>query len=652
MTNSVFHFLDVLEGTPSVAGLGGEQTIYASADELARDTRVIEVAVALCSEWIHLDNQAAAGALLVDAANVVPALAARDLYDVLLCAETALPLIAPGLEGAFKVRAARRGYERDTALEGWTRLALGHWTNNTLQLRGLLYEGSEAADATAPLVRALGAACSMWHDSELVDALTALAAHDFLDSDAAMELGFQRIASAVASPDLGAARRNLGDAIRWFDLACLDDARPDALAFRAVVTGVAEQVAGHPIPNDRFHSIADAVYGYLDGYRGAQRSWRGARAGTTSAWLDLLRRLRIAETDRWFDTETTLLALAHAFAAEQTMKLVVNPGMSGAVPQVGVLELVWPPIEDLVRENASVVTHIKRWLATSTEPVESATRVAVEALLNRLENSPPKKSGSESVRLSDAIRENLHLTDGALLELERAAAAEPSLVPVFEQIALQIPSLNIAEDDLLSSLLERCEDYAEGGIQRYRTELTVLLTDVIRYAAKHLNISQSPSRLPPWMARSQPWPEEHELADDLNTALTMAGRDSVVELPNIGGGRVDIAVRFDGRCTLYVEIKTVDQDRSDEDLVDDFGTQAVQYAVTDIPVAILVVADYFPRRTRRDLMGAFHVTSKRSDPASRQHALITVRLQANVSPPSATSAKRITRKNPRTRLSS
>jgi hypothetical protein len=643
VTQTVFDLLDSLHGTPSVASLGGEQTIYASAEELARDTRVVEVAVALCADWANLKDHVAAEALLIDAANAIPVLGARDLYDVLLGAEAALPQIASGLEGAFKARATTQGYERDTALEGWTRLALGRWTKNTLQLRGMLHEGSEAADVTGPLVRALGAACSMWDDFELVDALTALATHDSLDADAAMELGFQKVASAAACTELGAVREGLGEALHWFDVACFDDARPDASAFRAVVRGVVEHVSGHAIPEDRFDAIAVAVYEYLDGYRGVQQNWRSARAGTTSAWLDLLSQLRLAETDRWFDTATTLRALAHAFAAEQTMVLVVNPGLIEAAPQLGVRELVWPRIEELARGNASVVTHIQRWLAMSLEPADSATRTAVEALLARLKEVPRKKVDSESIRLPDAIRENLHLTNAAVSELERAMASEPNLIPVFEQIALQAPLLNIAEEDLLSSLLAQCDEHAEGGTGSFRTELTVLLTNVIRYTSTNLNISQSPSRLPPWMVRSQPWPAEHELADDLNTALVMAGRESVVEQPNVAGGRVDIAVTFRGRCTVFIEVKTVDQDRADDELVEDFGTQAVQYAATNIPIALLVVADYVPRIIRRDLQAAFHVTPVKLDSTSRKHALILVRLQANVASPSATSAKRITR---------
>jgi len=647
MTQSVFEFLETVRGAPSVSELGGEHTIYASADELACDTRVVEVAVALCSDWANLKDQASAGALLISAANAIPVLGARDLYEVLLCAEEALPQIAIGLEGAFRARAGTRGYERDIALEAWTRLALGAWTKNTLQLRSLLQQGSEAPDATEPLVRALGAACSMWDDSELIDALVALAKHHSLDTDAAMELGFRKIASAVMHTDPNAARGDLSDALRWFDLAYLDDARADASAFRAVLAGVAEHVAGHAIPEERFGAIAEAVYEYLDGYRGVQPGWRGARAGTTSAWLTLLTQLRTAETDRWFDTGTTLRALAHAFAAEQTMVLVVRPGMSEPASQVGVRELVWPRIDELVHGNHSAVTHIQRWLATAAEPADSSTRAAVEALLARLQESPSKKAGSESVRLPDAIRKSLHLTDDALFELECAVASEPSLATVFEQIALQVSSLNIAEDDVLTSLLAQCEEKAQGGINSYCTELTVLLTNLIRYTAWQLNISQSPSRLSPWMVRAQPWPDENVLADHLNTALIMAGRDSVVEMPNVAGGRVDIAVRFDQRCTLYIEVKTVDQDRSDENFVEDFGTQAIQYAATNIPVAFLIVADYVPRRVRRDLGGLFNVAQMQLEPASRRHALVTVRLQANVAPPSATSAKRIKRKKPK-----
>lgn len=646
MKQTVFDFLDTLEGAPSVANLGGEHTIYASSDALAGDTRVVEVATALCAEWGDLQDQKSACALLISAASAIPALEVRALYDVLLAAETALPQIAPGLEGAFRARAAGRGFERDIALEGWTRLALGRWAKNTLQLRASLHEGSEAADATPPLVRALGAACSMWGDAELLGALTALTTHDDLDSDAAMELGFRKIASAAASTDVEAVRSTLDDALRWFDTAYHDNARPDAAAFKAVITGVTEQVAGHSISEERFDAISGAVYEYLDGYRGTQPDWRGARAGTTDAWLDLLAQLRVADADGWFDTETTVRALAHVFAAEQTMVLVVNPGMTEQASQLGVRELVWPRVEEIAQGNSSFITHMQRWLLVSAEPEGSDTRAAVESLLARLQERPPKKAGGESIRLPDVIRENLRLTDDAFSELEIAAASAPSLIPVFEQVAFRMGSLNIAENDLLTTLLAQCDEDAEGGIGTYRTELTTLLIDLIRYSSHHLNISQSPSRLPPWMAKGQPWPEEHQLADDLNVALLMAGRDAAVERPNVAGGRVDIAVTFPGRCTIYIEVKTIDQDRTDEQLVDDFGTQSVQYAATNIPVAILVVADYVPRKIRRDLTGTFRVTPVRLDPTSRQHALVGVRLQANVEPPSATSAKRITRTKP------
>lgn len=643
MTRTVLDRLSSLEGAVSVAALGGEHAIYEASADLVHDTRVVEVAVALCAEWAGLEDPARAAALLVSAASAVPVLSVRDLYDVLLESEAALPAIASGLEKAFAQRATAAGFERDLALEGWTRLALGKWTPHTLQLRGLLQSGSTADDATPPLVRALGAAVSVWNDAELLEALSTLADNEDLDADAAMELGFHSLAAAVSSTDLPTIHGGLQDALRWFDRASADEGRTDALAFKAVVAGVTEQASGHHLPDSRYQAIADAVYEYLDGYRGATRGWRGARSGTTTAWFDLLTRLRVADEDSWFDTNATLQALAHALAAEQTMVLVVNPGTADKAPQVGVRELVWPQVEQAARGNAAVIAHIRRWLAVTDLPAASDTRAAVEGLLARLEQPPSKKAGSESVRLPDSIREAFGLTDKELSALETAAGAEPSLRSTLELVALHVQPLKLAQEELLASLLEACDEQAEGGIGKYRAELTVLLIDLIRYTAAHLDLGQSTNRVPPWMAKHQPWPPEHELADDLNSALRQSGRDSMVERPDVAGGRVDIVVTFP-RCRICIEVKSVDQDRTDSELVDDFGTQAVQYAVTDIPVAILVVADYVPRVTRQDLKAAIHVSAEQIDPASRQHALVTIRMQANVAPPSATSATRIRRK--------
>lgn len=639
MASSVLDALDALDGAPTVAALGGEAAIYASSEVLTRDSRVVEIAVALCNDWVSLDDRDAAASFLIDAVDAVTPLSAPVLFDVLLTSEDALPDIAARFELSLKSQADRPGLTRDFALEAWTRLALGDWASRTHHLRAALQDGSEAEDATPPLVRALGAALTRWQDDALRDALQALAGHDDLDSDAAMELGLNALACAAAEDDAEAVRSGLDEARRWFGVARTDEARPDAVAFDAVIGGVIDQTAGQALPEPRYQAICDSVYEYLDGYAGVSRGWRAPRAHSTTAWMELLGRLQQADTDSWYDPARTIESLARIMSAETTMLLVVNTGGIES-HQRGIRALVRPRVEAIAAENAQVLSHIRRWLAAPKQDTETSLQNAVEALLRQLEATPPKKAPSESVPKLDAIRDLLNLTPEAATVMADAAKAHPELLDVYAQLAVHASPPGYAEEQLLDDLLVQCAAAAEGGIDRYRTELTVVLNHLVRFGAFHLNEGQSGVRAAPWYASEKPWPQEHELADDLNRTLCIAGLRSIVEAPNTSGGRVDIMITFP-RCKIFIEVKRTKQVRSDSQLVEDYGAQAVQYAATDIPLAFLVVADYSRRKTRLDLPATFRVAPVRLHPESRHHALTTLRLQANVAPPSTSSAKRM-----------
>ncbi|AZS37548.1 hypothetical protein CVS47_02185 [Microbacterium lemovicicum] len=636
MASTVLDVLDTLEGAPTLDALGGEHGIYESADVLVHDSRVVEVAVALCNGWGALDDQDAARQLLLGAVESIPAFSAGDLYDVLLTSESVLPQISTDLEQALKHRAEQSGLARDFALEAWTRLALGNFGTMALHLRAALQDGSSAPDATPTLVRALGAALSKWGDENLRTALHTLTEHDDLNSDAAMELGLDWVARATARTELDDVRSGLGEAQHWFDAASADEGRPDAVAFHAVISGVLDQADGHSVTEERYQSICDSVYGYLDGYHGVSRGWRAARGETSTAWLELLNQLHQADTDAWYDPPRTIENLARTLAAETTMTLVVSQGGTG---QAGIRALVQPHVDNLVKGNGAILSHVRRWLDAAPSGTEQDTRAAVEALLVQLE-TPPKKAGGESTAIPESIRDRLNLTPGDATILADVAAEHPDLTHVYEQLALYSYPVGYAESVLLDQLLDACEQYAQGGISQYRYELGLVLKHVVRFAAFHLDEGQSGQRASPWMADDKPWPLEHELADDLNRQLRMSGLTSVVEQSNTAGGRVDIAITFP-RCRICIEVKRTDQDLSDDQLVADFGPQAVQYAATDVPVALLVTADYLRRTKRLDLTGAFHVAPLRLQKHSRQNALVSVRMQANVATPSASSPSRI-----------
>lgn len=630
---SVLDALDKLEGTPTVSALGGENAIYASRDVLAGDSRVVEVTVALCNGWGSLDDRDTATTFLIRAVEDVTPFSARDLFDVLLNSEEVLPVISKPFEGALRKLVGGTGLVRDFALEAWTRLALGDWASKTLQLRAALEDCSEAEDASHPLVRALGAALSRWHDDSLRDALESLISHDDLDSDAAMELGLYSVACAAAQTDVEEVREKLAEARRWFDVARSDGARSDAVAFDAVVGGVIDQTRGMELPANRYEAICNSVYTYLDGFIGVASGWRFPRANTTTAWMDLLSQLNQASTDRWYDPPRTIESLALAMAAERTMTLVINPG--GVASQIGMRALVQPQVESLARENGQVLFHLKRWLATENNAADDKVQDAVRELLAQLEALPPKAQGESRPEL-DTIRERLHLDSEAARVVAEAVEATPELLPIYENLALYTSPPRYSEQDLLEQLLGDCDEHAEGGIAPYRVELGQVMNQLVRFASFYLDAGQSGERAAPWFASKKPWPAEHQIADDLNGKLCMAGLNSIVERPNTAGGRLDIAVSFQ-RCRICIEVKRVTTTRTNEQLMDSYGAQAVQYAATDIPVAFLVVADYARRATRLDLTGAFDVCPVRLHTASRQHALTTLRMQANVASPSSAS---------------
>ena len=638
MTQSI---VDALCAHPAATleQLGGERAIYAQRDALTESSELCHVAGVLCDEWESLSDQESATAFLVDAVGDVSPFGAKDLFNLLLDAEVALPTIAEPFEAALRRLTSGAPLLRDFALEAWTRLAIGNWATKPNHLRVALEDRGEAEDVTPPLVRALGAALNHWRDDSLRKTLEKLSEHDDVDSDVAMELGLYSVGQDDEMDNADDVQNTLHYARTWFAAARNDEERPDAVAFDNVLAGVMDQVLGREISEERFQSIQGSVYDYLDGYLGAEHGWRFARAQTSLAWSELLHELRYAASDRWYNPAHTIESLARTNAAETTMVLVVSSEDSPG--QRGIRALVQPAIHRVGHSNSEVLGHIRRWLDTSQTESEATLRGAVETLLVELEFPPPKKVARESVPQLSTIREHLDLTPEQSVALEEAAHESPELISLLESATAYSHLPRYADEQLINRLLAECDAIVPGGIQTYTYEVRQVVNALVQFGALRLNEGQNGQRAAPWFAGDKKtWPLEHELADDLNTCLRMFGLNSFVEVPNVSGGRVDIAVTFD-RCTVFIEVKRTDEDQSDSDLVASYGTQAATYASSDIPVAFLVVADYWRRTTRLDLPGAFHVAPLQIDDRSRVYALTTLRAQANSATPSATSASRI-----------
>lgn len=638
MTQSIVDALGVHPGA-TLEQLGGEDAIYAQRDAITISSELGHVAGVLCTEWENLHDQESAAAFLVGAVGDVSSFGAKDLFNLLLDAEVVLPTIAKPFEDALRSLTSGAPLLRDFALEAWTRLAIGNWAAKPNHLRVALEDRGEAGDVTPPLVRALGAALNHWRDDSLRKTLEELSQHDDLNSDVAMELGLYSVGQAVEMDNTEDVQSTLHCARTWFAAARGDEERPDAVAFDDVLAGVMDQALGKEISEERFQSIQGSVHDYLNGYLGADHGWRFARAQTSLAWSDLLHELHYAASDRWYSPKHTIESLARTLAAETTMMLVVSPEDSPGQP--GIRALVQPEVLRVGQSNSEVLGHIRRWLDTSHAETEATLRGAVETLLVELESPPPKKAARESLPQLSTIRKHLSLTSEQSAALEDAALASPELIMLLESATAYSHLPRYADEQLINRLLAECDAIVVGGISAYVYEVRQVLNALVQFGALRLNEGQNGQRAAPWFAgHEKAWPLEHELADDLNTCLRMFGLNSFVEVPNVSGGRVDIAVTFD-RCTLFIEVKRTDEDQSDSDLVVSYGSQAATYASTDVPTAFLVVADYWRRTTRLDLAAAFHVAPLQVDDRSRVYALATLRAQANNATPSATSASKI-----------
>lgn len=647
MTGGLLYYLDHLtaDEVPSIADLGGETEVFAVGQALIDDPRLPVVVQTVCNEWSRLADREAATRFIVDSVTTKNLFALQELLEIVLSSVDVVPAIANPLQLGLKARAGT-SVAGQIVLEAWTRLALGDWSGRTLDLRAQLTEVSStvADDATQHLTRSLGAALSRWEESELEDALVDLTENYAVRGDAAFELGLNSLRKSAMAGDAVVAGDRLADAVKWLEIANEDD-RSDASAFLCVARQVLDFHHGRPITQTGIDAAADAVFTYLDGYRGLGRHWREPQADSSLAWLTLVTRLRNAsgvdEPARWLHASDLIDGLAAAYVSHRTLALVIKPdALAGSVArastdQPGILALMAPRISRSLVSRAAAAELLDVWLAEHEDQPFTGEVEAIQVVRKQLYETgvprPKDDSGSGATDVLSRIwprGQDTILPTGSTETLPAELASEFALVSELHQSSY-------AQERLVERITSEV-DHVMGGPQPYNTELRAALTMVVRFIAFHLDEAQNQKRTTPWLRSDAPWPEEHEIADDLNRALRLVGFNSWVEVPNVAGGRVDIIIQFQ-RCRLIIEAKRIARSLGNDKIVEKYGDQAVQYAATDIPVAMLLVADYSRRSTRIDLDGCFWTTSHQVTTGSRTAALIGVRAQANVAPPSASS---------------
>lgn len=647
---------------PSLLDLGGEDAIYDDRVAILADERLPTVVAALCDAWPGLDRRDDAISFVRDAIYSPNHFVFADVVDVVLESPNALPDVASSIVRQLRNVAVDDGVRGDIALEAWTRLAIANWCPS-LTLRGLLEERvggfqGQQPDASQFLVRAIGAALDQWHDPGLADALEQLTRVDGVEADAAVELGMHSLAVAASAGSLPEAITALSLSSQWLSFALEIDERRDAHTFLLAIRSLLKYSSGAPISDGDVRELEEAVCHYQNGFVGLIPNWRNPRADSAATWLNFVYSLEevasIADPG-WYEPAKLIGAAAEVYSAHRSLELIVAPGASSGSEvgqqelssrQQGIASIVQPQIEAGIASEGNAIALLGRWLESQPQPVPESAQTRVDAVIElrqhllERDTALPKAQGA-SVGLPNEVREALNLSNIQSTIVDSAINSEPLLVDVMKEIAAEKAPLDITQSRILRRLMQSAERTVDEGLDGYRAEVSSILTHLVRFTSYHLDHGHSGERGIAWWNKldNGKFPAEHVLAEELNRWLYSANLHSFVELPNVAGGRVDIIVQF-ARCRIAIEVKRELVERSKEQLTDQYGAQAVQYASTDIAVAFLAVLDFSPRTTRIDLDGVLWTTEVQLDPSSRTYALMSTRIQANVQPPSTASKLR------------
>lgn len=623
-------------------GLGGEAAIFNSFDALQDEFVLVAAVEALVGAWDMLADPVKGAAFIVRSIQVSPVEDLNDLLDIVLTHHRVVPALADDLEDTFSELSRSRDLRADVALEGWARLALGGWCHRA-EVAGSLSrrvrQVSGTNDGSPYLVRALGAVMDAWPTMDLCVQMEILSKTGGHEADAAFELGLYEIGRSASSATTQDAVEHLTASRAWLGLALSEEGRPDAAAFKEILDLIDAYASGESITDDDVNRVEALVYDYLEGFVGEASHWRQPRTETSAAWLQLIRRLRdvgSATMRPWLNAEALMSAMGDVYAAHRTMALISRPAYEGPTPTVetGVAVLLRPQLEKSICGYADAVAFLSAWIEQIPGGVPEEARTEQQQAVVELRDTLLQQGDEDG----DGERPQERDHEAALLQ---AFGDDPRLAAVFAAFKDSLLPWDAEQEAVVQRLIQEVKATAADRAAAYLPALHVMVYLLVRVTEGYLNEVSSGTRSTPWLGldpQSDPIPGEDVLADDLARHFRVMGLDVSVETQGVAGGRVDVLVRFKG-CTFSVEVKREKMSRTRSELTSQYGMQSVQYAGSSVATAFLAILDFGHRDDRIDLNGVLWVTGLKPNEDSRNYALVSTRVQANVDSPSRSSRR-------------
>ncbi|WAU78528.1 hypothetical protein O1Q96_01495 (plasmid) [Streptomyces sp. Qhu-G9] len=632
---------------PALEDLGGEDQLWAQADQLATSRLWFRAAETLLAAWNHLAAPDRAAAFIAEALTTEtrPGVTG-DLLDRLCDHPGYLQDHATTLNRIALRRTEIHAspLEAETAglfLEAALRLALAGTTKRYGLLDLLVAPQAPAAPPgyARRVVRALGAAYEQWRDPDLTAALRPFLDLPELRSDAAFELAMCHLSDAFNAADRSSLLTRLDTSRTHFNEAIsADEDRPDATAYRAAINAVLAFEAGD---NETLAAQAAQLRRSTTEHAlwltGLRTGWRDGRYDTEAAWYTLSADLEQAAAHLNAPLTTwpsqTIQHILAAYTAHRSVRLT----STGSAPALQLL--VAPRIEDAFAAREGLLLHVRGLLADAPpdwdRDAAEDLRSAVESRLGLRHEEPavdgPGKGGPAA-----------HPSLAAALGNQILTALPPAMLNgLREQVAHgelgYIAVLPKAEQDTFNSVvagLEHCPDFLSASVRHHFIRL---ITATIRFLANRTNRGRDKhTKKTAYLfapKQGEALPHEVELQEDLHDYLDSAGFEVQMEAIDRSGGRGDIIVRFPG-FDIVIECKRELKKAQREDLKRYLG-QTVAYQAAGVTLGMLAVLDLTPKpnwlANIRDSMWTEHIPAP--DAAQRDRWAVVVRVPGNRTTP-------------------
>ncbi len=636
LSNAVLNLAQDSGGRPlptsAVADLGDWSRIATEAASLTGGPALSIVAALVARDAEPGDGEAAAAvAAVADAvlATRQPTIL-RDSLDALLNSAAVIQVIGvklvAGLEpvaASFLDRTEREpvaDLASADALEAMTRLvAAGYGSHFSLLALLQKFTVPTTAQMSRAVIRSVSTAVDRWPEADpLVDVVRVLGGVDAVEggdqelaadveSDAAWVLATASLLRSLRAASVNAMAPHLEDAARFFEVAANTHQRPDAAAMlsivealRVLVTGVVSNdpmgtMATTPLSAEVLAGMREQALRFSVDSSGLDHWYGDGKRAALTAWAALAADLDLMGTqlgkDGFYQAEVVVRDLLSIYVSSRTFRV----GTRWA-DIVGVQDVIEPVIEVGFATNASHLSNLEEYaddlesrdaneqdedaealLYAARSIVEIARRVA------KGDEAPGKAgSGAPSAPLPPSLR---RLVPPGSPDEELIAHISPSILAAIEQrldhVAAGRSHLNLAQQELFDDLrkaLSTSPDYKDDVVP----VVDQVLLLIINFVA-----SRTSSSAGHYGYLFDATANEDVIHEDFYNYLNgHLGARVEYEVSHVGGGRVDIRLKFDS-FALHVEMKVDDTKLPMSDRTA-YLKQAATYQGNDIRIGFLV----------------------------------------------------------------